>query len=85
MTGISKTYLEFDIETATLAINCKTGRVVTRNGRPVIIIKYEETLMYPIEGVIIDTGALCIWNRDGKYDPDGVSENDLDLFIEDLV
>lgn len=85
MTGISKTYLEFDIETATLAINCKTGRVVTRNGRPVAITKYEESLMYSIEGVLTDTGNLCVWNKNGKYDTDGVSENDLDLFIEELI
>lgn len=85
MTGISKTYLEFDIETATLAINCETGRVVTRNGRPVTITKYEESLMYQIEGVLTDTGNLCVWNKNGKYDTDGVSENDLDLFIEELI
>lgn len=85
MTGISKTYLEFDIETATFAINCKTGRVVTRDGRPVTITEYKRSSKYPVKGVLTDTGTLSSWDENGKYSPDGKSENELDLFIEDLI
>lgn len=85
MIGISKTYLEFDIETATLAINCKTGRIITRNGREVTITGYDESIRFAVQGVFADAGTLCIWSRDGKYSPNGKSENELDLFIEDLI
>jgi len=76
--------IEFDIETATLANNYGTGRVVTRNGRPVTIIVYNESTKFAIEGVFADAGTLGFWNKDGKYNPDSELESDLDLFIEEL-
>lgn len=77
--------LDFDIEIATLAINCGTGRVVTRNGRPVTITSYNESFVYAVEGVFTDSGTLGFWGKDGKCNPDSESESGLDLFIEELV
>ena len=77
--------LDFDIETATLAINYETGRIVTRNGRPVTITSYNESFVYAVEGVFTDSGTLGFWSKDGKCNPDSESESDLDLFIEELV
>lgn len=77
-------YLDFDIETATLAINYGTGRVVTRNKRPVTITGYDESFVYAVEGVFTDSGTLGFWSKDGKCNPDSKSESSLDLFIEEL-
>ena len=77
--------LDFDIEIATLAINYGTGRVVTRNGRPVTITSYNESFVYAVEGVFTDSGTLGFWGKDGKCNPDSESESGLDLFIEELV
>lgn len=76
--------IEFDIETATLAINYGTGRVVTRNKRPVTITGYDGSAKFAVEGVFADTGTLVFWGKDGKFNPDSKSENDLDLVIEEL-
>lgn len=76
--------LDFDIETATLAIICGTGRVVTRNGRPVTITGYDGSEKFAVEGVFADVGILGFWSKDGKYNPDSESGTDLDLFIEEL-
>lgn len=76
--------IEFDIETATLAINYGTGRVVTRDGRPVTITGYNESMKFAVEGVFADVGTLGFWSKDGKCNPDSKSESRLDLFIEEL-
>lgn len=78
-------YLDFDIEIATIAINYGTGRVVTRNGRPVTITGYNDSMKFAVEGVFADIGTLGFWSKDGKCNPDSESESDLDLFIEELV
>lgn len=77
--------LDFDIEIAIIAINYGTGRVVTRNGRPVSITGYNESMKFAVEGVFTDSGTLGFWSRDGKCNPDSESESGLDLFIEELV
>ena len=76
--------LDFDIEIATLAINYGTGRVVTRDGRPVTITGYNESMKFAVEGVFADIGTLGFWSKDGKCNPDSESESSLDLFIEEL-
>lgn len=76
--------IEFDIETATLAINYGTGKVVTRSGRPVTITGYNESMKFAVEGVFADVGTLGFWSKDGKCNPDSKSESDLDLVIEEL-
>ena len=76
--------IEFDIETATLAINYGTGKVVTRSGRPVTITGYNESMKFAVEGVYTDVGTLGFWSKDGKCNPDSKSESGLDLFIEEL-
>ena len=77
--------IPFDIETATLAINYETGRIVTRNGRPVTITSYNESFVYAVEGVFTDSGTLGFWGKDGKCNPESELESGLDLFIEELV
>ncbi len=77
-------YLDFDIEIATLAVNYGTGRVVTRNGRPVTITEYDESMKFAVHGVFADVGTLGFWGKDGKCNPDSESESGLDLFIEEL-
>lgn len=77
--------IPFDIEIAILAINYGMGRVVTRNGRPVTITGYDGSAKFAVEGVFADVGTLVFWGKDGKFNPDSESENDLDLVIEELV
>lgn len=85
--------VEFDIETAKLAMAVGTGRVVTRLGQDVCIIKWNDSdPVYPIQGKIIGLNGedsiypppITTWTVNGKYYGD-YRESKLDLFIEELV
>ena len=84
--------VEFDIETAKLAMAVETGRVVTRLGQEVHIIKWDDSDPdYPIQGKIIGLNGndslfpppITTWTINGKYYGD-YRESKLDLFIEEL-
>lgn len=74
----------FDIELAELALATGSGRIVTRNGRPVTITEYNKSSVWAIHGIFTDIGTLGFWGKDGKCVPNSKSESPLDLFIEDL-
>ena len=76
--------LDFDVETARLAILCETGKVVTRDGKLVNIFGIDLGSPYPILGDV-DDGHMerACWTIEGKYFSDG-RESDYDLFIEEL-
>lgn len=84
--------VEFDIETAKLAVAVGSGRVVTRLGQNVCIIKWDDSDSdYPIQGKIIGLNGddslfpppITTWTINGKYYGD-YRESKLDLFIEEL-
>ena len=75
--------MEFDIESARLAILCETGRVVTRGGQLVTGIKLDSSDEYPIRGKIIVYSHELTWTYSGKYFADG-RKSMYDLFIEEL-
>lgn len=84
--------VEFDIETAKLAVAVGSGRVVTRLGQEVHIIKWDDSDPdYPIHGKIIGLNGddslfpppITTWTINGKYYGD-YRESKLDLFIEEL-
>jgi hypothetical protein len=84
--------VEFDIETAKLAMAVGSGRVVTRLGQDVCIIKWDDSDPdYPIQGKIIGLNGddslfpppITTWTINGKYYGD-YRESKLDLFIEEL-
>lgn len=84
--------VEFDIETAKLAMAVETGRVVTRLGQEVHIIKWDDSDPdYPIQGKVIGLNGedslypppITTWTINGKYYGD-YRESKLDLFIEEL-
>lgn len=77
--------LDFDVETARLAILCGTGRVVTRDGKLVNVFGMDLGSPYPILGEVeVDDGHMeqC-WTIEGRYFSDE-RESDYDLFIEEL-
>lgn len=76
--------VEFDYELAKLAINCKTGRVVTRNGKSVELVGTgPDDKDYPIVGRVEGFQGNDCWTENGKFllGKDTV----LDLFIEELI
>ena len=76
--------IEFDYELAKLAVSCKTGRVVTRDGEPVELIGTNSNdKEYPIVGRIEGFHENDYWTEDGKFL--SYRDTDLDLFIEDLT
>ena len=86
--------VKFDYELAKLAIAVGTGRVVTRLGQEVRIIKWDDSdPIYPIQGNIIGLNGedplslypppITTWTINGKYYGD-YRESKLDLFIEEL-
>lgn len=78
--------MEFDIESAKLAILCETGRVVTRGGQLVTDIKLDNLDSlddYPISGKIIVYSHELTWTCSGKYFADG-RRSMYDLFIAEL-
>lgn len=76
--------LDFDVETARLAILCETGKIVTRDGKLVNITGMDLSSPYPILGNIND-GRIkhACWTVEGKLFADG-RESKYDLFIEEL-
>ena len=76
--------IEFDYELAKLAVSCKTGRVVKRDGEPVELIGTNSNdKEYPIVGRIEGFHENDYWTEDGKFL--SYRDTDLDLFIEDLT
>ena len=73
--------MEFDIESARLAILCETGRVVTRSGKLINIIKVYPSEIYPLAGNIDGQLGLLYWTVEGKYFADG-RKSEYDLFID---
>lgn len=75
--------IEFDYELAKLAVNCKTGRVVTRDGESVELIGTDSNdKEYPIVGRIEGYHENDCWTENGKFL--SYRDTDLDLFIEEL-
>jgi hypothetical protein len=73
----------FDYELAKLAINCKTGRVVTKDGRLVELIGTDlDDKEYPIVGRIEGLHGNNCWTENGKFL--SYKDTDFDLFIEEL-
>ena len=76
--------IEFDYELAKLAVSCKTGRVVTRDGDPVELIGTDlNDKEYPIVGRIEGLYENDCWTENGKFL--SYRDTDLDIFIEDLT
>ena len=75
--------IEFDYELAKLAVSCKTGRVVTRDGESVELIETDSNdKEYPIVGRIEGYHENDCWTENGKFL--SYRDTDLDLFIEEL-
>lgn len=80
--------LEFDIETAKLALAVGSGRIVTRSGQKVEIIEWNRVgyHFFPIMGKIFSKESwptLSTWTYNGRYFDSGI-ESENDLFIEEL-
>ena len=83
--------IEFDYKLAKVAIAVGSGKVVTRLGQEVNIIKWDDSdPVYPIQGRIIGLNdedslppPITTWTIYGKYFGD-YKESKLDLFIEEL-
>ena len=75
--------MEFDIESARLAILCETGKVVTRSGKLINITRVLSDEIYPLAGNIDGQLGLLYWTIEGKYFADE-RESPLDLFIDTI-
>ena len=76
--------IEFDIDTARLALLAGTGRVVTRQDVGVEITSLEGSdPNFPVEGMISSTGTLIRWSPEGKLDASSPMPS-YDLFIAEL-
>lgn len=76
--------MEFDIESAKLAILCETGRIVTRTGKLIDITKIKidpGEPIYPIFGRISGMLGKFTWTIEGKYFADE-QKSEFDLFID---
>lgn len=74
--------MEFDIESARLAILCETGRVVTRSRIPINITKVDSAdSLYPLYGKINGRLEELTWTIEGKYFVDE-RKSEYDLFID---
>lgn len=77
--------LEFDIETAQLALAAGTGRIVTREGYPVEITCWDDSHeIWPVVGIIVDPYSEESWTKKGRWGPNPEIDTKLDLFIEEL-
>lgn len=73
----------FDYKLAKLAVIAGTGRVVTRDGEPVELIRIDsDDKEYPIVGRIGGDHENDYWTENGKYL--SYRDTDFDLFIEEL-
>ena len=77
--------MEFDIESARLAILCETGKVVTRSGKLINItgVLLGPNEIYPLSGNIEGYLGLLYWTVEGKYFADE-RESEYDLFIDTI-
>lgn len=76
--------IEFDIETARLALLAKTGKIVTRSGKTVNITKVDPSdPLYPLYGEIIGILGELTWTVEGKYFADE-RKSEYDLFIDTI-
>ena len=76
--------IEFDIDTARLALLAGTGRIVTRQDIGVEITSLEGSdPNFPVEGMISATGTLIRWSPEGKLDASSPMPS-YDLFIAEL-
>lgn len=76
--------IEFDIDTARLALLAGTGRIVTRQDVGVEITSLDGSdPNFPVEGTISDTGTLIRWSPEGKVDSIHPIPS-YDLFIAEL-
>jgi hypothetical protein len=75
--------MEFDIESARLAILCETGKVVTRSGKLINITGVLPDEIYPLAGNIDGQLGLLYWTVEGKYFADE-RESEYDLFIDTI-
>lgn len=85
---VEKNWMEFDIETAQLALAGETGRIVTRDGDLVEILEWENiTPTFSVYGAILKGEGLAKtahWTEKGKFHgPDG-PDCGFDLFIEEV-
>lgn len=78
--------IEFDVELAKLALAAGTGKIVTRDGRDVIIKYWNHGLIhYPLLGYINNKeNDPHSWTEGGRYVTPGI-DSSLDLFIKELV
>ena len=75
--------IDFDYKLAKLAVIAGTGRVITRDGEPVELIRTDSgDKEYPIVGRIEGYHENDYWTEDGKFL--SYRDTDLDLFIEEL-
>ena len=76
--------IEFDIDTARLALLAGTGRIVTRQDIGIEITSLDGSdPNYPVEGMISATGTLIRWSPEGKLDASSPMPS-YDLFIAEL-
>jgi hypothetical protein len=76
--------MEFDIESARLAILCETGRVVTRSGKLINITKIDSAdPLYPLYGEMNGRLGELTWTVEGKYFADE-RKSEYDLFIDTI-
>lgn len=85
----SKSWIEFDIETARLALAGETGRIVTRDGDPVEILEWENVnTPFSIYGTIHFRGERpagnAHWTKEGKFHSVSGPDCGFDLFIEEI-
>ena len=76
--------IEFDIDTARLALLAGTGRIVTRQDIGIEITSLDGSdPNFPVEGMISATGTLIRWSPEGKLDASSPMPS-YDLFIAEL-
>lgn len=76
--------IEFDIDTARLALLAGTGKIVTRQDVEVEITSLEgPDPNFPVEGKFSDTEILIRWSPEGKLDASSPMSS-YDLFIAEL-
>lgn len=78
--------IEFDIESAKLAVMVGSGKIVTRSGKEVEIVDWNTGhFPYSIVGNIVypTYSDLASWTSSGKFLLG--KDTDLDLFIEEWI
>lgn len=82
--------LPFNIEDAKMAIMAGTGRVITADGQPVKILKWDDldrkNLAYPVYGQVGNTNMRLHWTENGVLfsDHEKTGPFCLDLVIETI-